>query len=55
MSIDNPVVSFDDAGIATVKFRQNYKSNIVTARSAKMLVMSKAGGKWQIREERSGG
>ena len=55
VSIDNPVVSFDDAGIATVKFRQNYKSNIVTARSAKMLVMSKAGGKWQIREERSGG
>ena len=55
VSIDNPVVSFDDTGIATVKFRQNYKSNIVTARSAKMLVMSKAGGKWQIREERSGG
>ena len=55
VSIDNPVVSFDDAGIATVKFRQNYKSNIVTARSAKTLVMSKAGGKWQIREERSGG
>ena len=55
VSIDNPVISFDDAGIATVKFRQNYKSNIVTARSAKMLVMSKAGGKWQIREERSGG
>ena len=55
VSIDNPVVSFDDAGIATVKFRQHYKSNIVSARSAKMLVMSKAGGKWQIREERSGG
>ena len=54
VSIDNPVVSFDDAGIATVKFRQNYKSNIVSARSSKTLVMAKNGGKWQIREERSG-
>ncbi|MBL8382303.1 MAG: tetratricopeptide repeat protein [Burkholderiales bacterium] len=53
--IESPQVSFADNGVATVKFRQNYKSNIVTARSAKTLEMVKVGGKWQIREERSGG
>lgn len=54
VKIESPQVSFAD-GVATVKFRQNYRSNIVSARSSKVLVMAKAGGKWQIREERSGG
>jgi tetratricopeptide (TPR) repeat protein len=54
VKIESPQVTFAD-GVATVKFRQNYKSNIVTARSSKVLVMTKASGKWQIREERSGG
>lgn len=51
--IENPKVAFAD-GVATIKFRQNYKSNIISANSAKTLVMAKNGGKWQIREERSG-
>ena len=55
VKIENPQVSLGDGGVATVKFRQNYKSNIVTARSTKTLVMAKSAGKWQIREERSGG
>ena len=53
IKIENPKVTFAD-GLATIKFRQNYKSNIITANSAKTLVMAKNGGKWQIREERSG-
>ena len=51
--IDNPKVTFAD-GVATIKFRQNYKSNIISANGTKTLVMAKNGGKWQIREERSG-
>jgi len=53
VKIDNPRVTLAD-GVATIKFRQSYKSNIVSANSAKTLVMAKNGGKWQIREERSG-
>lgn len=54
VKVENPSVVIGDGGVATVKFRQNYKSNIVTAISAKTLVLTKTGGKWQIREERSG-
>jgi tetratricopeptide (TPR) repeat protein len=48
-------VSFSDANTATARFRQDYKSNITSADSSKTLVLSKAGGKWQIVQERSGG
>ncbi len=55
VKIEKPEVTFGEDGVAVVKFRQNYKSNIVSARSTKTLVMTRNGGKWQIREERSGG
>jgi tetratricopeptide (TPR) repeat protein len=55
VKIEKPEVSFGDDGVAIVKFRQYYKSNIVSTSSAKTLVMARNGGKWQIREERSGG
>jgi len=48
-------VSFKDASTAVAKFRQEYKSNLTSANSSKTLVLSKASGKWQILEERSGG
>ena len=54
VKIESPSVAYGEGGVATVKFRQNYKSNIVSANSAKTLVLTKTGGKWQIREERSG-
>ena len=54
VKVENPSVAYGEGGVATVKFRQNYKSNIVSANSAKTLVLVKTGGKWQIREERSG-
>ena len=51
--VESPAVSIDGDN-ATVKFRQYYKSNIVTASSSKTLVMTKAGGTWQIADEKSG-
>ncbi|WP_025917655.1 tetratricopeptide repeat protein [Herminiimonas sp. CN] len=39
---------------ATVKFRQSYKSNNFTSNSSKTLLMTKQGGKWQIKQERTG-
>ena len=53
VKVESPSVSVQ-GGSAIVKFRQYYKSNIVTASSSKSLVMSKAGGSWQILEEKSG-
>ena len=51
--IDSPVVKVDGSN-ATVKFRQHYKSNIVTANSSKTLVLSNSSGAWQIIDEKSG-
>jgi ketosteroid isomerase-like protein len=47
-------INFTDPNTAVAKFRQDYKSDITSANSAKTLVLSKASGKWQIVEERSG-
>ena len=40
---------------ATVKFRQIYASDRLKADSRKTLVLSKQSGKWQIKQERTGG
>ena len=53
VKVESPSISIEGSS-ATVKFRQYYKSNIVTASSSKTLVMSKAGGSWQIVDEKSG-
>ncbi len=53
VKVESPSVSVE-GGSASVKFRQYYKSNIVTASSSKTLVMSKSGGNWQIVDEKSG-
>jgi tetratricopeptide (TPR) repeat protein len=39
---------------ATVKFRQSYMSDRLTANSRKALELTKAGDKWQIKRERTG-
>ena len=46
-------VSVDD-NTATVKFRQIYSSDQLTANSRKTLVLTKQDGKWQIKQERAG-
>ena len=53
VKVDSAAAKIDGSN-ATVKFRQHYKSNIVTASSSKTLFMSKAGGAWQIVDEKSG-
>jgi tetratricopeptide (TPR) repeat protein len=55
VKVSNLKVTFTNATTAVAKFHQAYKSNIVASNSAKTLVFSKASGKWQIVEERSGG
>jgi Flp pilus assembly protein TadD len=42
-----------EGATATVKFRQIYTSDKLTANSRKILVLAKQGGKWQIKQERS--
>jgi hypothetical protein len=37
-----------------VKFRQIYTSDRLKADSRKVLVLTKQGGKWQIKQERAG-
>lgn len=44
-----------DGNTAKVTFRQVYESDRLSANSRKTLVMGKHGGKWQIKQETSGG
>ncbi|GGC92050.1 nuclear transport factor 2 family protein [Undibacterium terreum] len=53
VKIESPVVSLD-GNTATVKFRQIYSSDQLTANSRKTLVLTKQDGKWQIKQERAG-
>lgn len=53
VKVDSPSIKVE-GGTATVKFRQHYKSNILTASSTKTLIMTKTGGAWQILDEKSG-
>lgn len=43
-----------DGNTATVKFRQNYVSDRMDASSRKTLVLTRQGGKWLIKQERTG-
>ena len=47
-------VTMDGADRATVRFRQNYKSDVLKSNSNKTLVMIRADGGWKILEEKSG-
>jgi len=52
--IESPQVTVN-GNTATVKFRQVYISDQLTATTRKTLVMNKQGGRWQIRQEQTGG
>ncbi len=54
VKVDAPQVSVD-GNVATVKFRQVYASDRLQADSRKTLVLNKHGGKWLIKQERTGG
>ncbi len=53
VKVESPQVSLN-GNQATVKFRQVYSSDRLQADSRKMLVLTRQGGKWQIKQERSG-
>ena len=52
VKIESPKVSFSGDAAASVRFHQEYRSDIVKASGTKTLEMVKSKGKWLIREER---
>jgi ketosteroid isomerase-like protein len=54
VKIESPQVSVN-GNTATVKFRQVYLSDQLTANTRKTLVLSKQAGKWKIKQESTGG
>jgi tetratricopeptide (TPR) repeat protein len=53
VGVDSPKVTTLGNDQASVTFRQSYRSDKLKSSSRKTLVLSKAGGRWQIREEKS--
>lgn len=53
VKIESPQISVN-GNTATVRFRQIYASNRLQADSRKMLVLTRQGGRWQIKQERAG-
>ena len=53
VKVDKPQVAVN-GDTATVKFRQVYSSDRLQADSRKLLVLTRQGGKWQIKQERTG-
>jgi tetratricopeptide (TPR) repeat protein len=53
VKIETPNINVD-GNTATVKFRQIYSSDRLTANSRKVLVLAKQDGKWLIKQERTG-
>ncbi len=55
VTLESLKVAFNDNNRATVTFVQQYNSDNLKQTNAKVLVMTKAGDKWLIQQERSGG
>lgn len=53
VKVESPQVTVN-GNTATVKFRQVYVSDRLTANTRKTLVLAKQGGKWQIKQENTG-
>lgn len=53
VAIGSPKVTMNGTNEATVVFQQNYQSDTFKSAGRKTLVMSKADGRWLIREEKS--
>jgi tetratricopeptide (TPR) repeat protein len=54
VTLASPKVTMDGAERAMVRFRQNYKSDVLNSNSSKTLVMVRSEGGWKILEEKSG-
>ena len=53
VGIEQPKVTMQGSDQASVTFRQSYRSDKLKSSGRKTLVMTRADGRWQIREERS--
>lgn len=53
VKVESPQITVN-GNTATVKFRQVYVSDRLTANTRKTLVLAKQGGKWQIKQENTG-
>jgi tetratricopeptide (TPR) repeat protein len=53
--IESPKVEFETSNRAKVTFMQHYRSDALKSSNTKTLVMTKAGDKWLIQQEQSGG
>lgn len=53
VKVEGPQVAVNGNN-ATVKFRQVYLSDRLTANTRKTLVLTKRSGKWQIKQEQTG-
>lgn len=53
VSVDSPKVTVN-GDTATVTFRQHYRSDSLKVSSVKTLVLTQSGGKWLIKQERTG-
>ncbi len=54
VTIASPKVTMQGSDSASVTFRQTYRSDVFKGTSSKTLVLVKADGRWQIREEKGG-
>jgi tetratricopeptide (TPR) repeat protein len=52
VGIESPKININSDSIASVSFRQIYRSDVIKTSGTKTLVMVKTNGKWLIREER---
>ena len=55
VAIESPKVEFESNNRAKVTFVQHYRSDALKSSNTKILVMTKAGDKWLIQQEQSGG
>jgi Flp pilus assembly protein TadD/ketosteroid isomerase-like protein len=53
VGVEQPKVTMQGSDQASVTFRQSYRSDKLKSSSRKTLVMTRADGRWQIREEKS--
>ncbi len=54
VTIASPKVHIAANSVASVTFRQTYRSNVIRSTTTKTLVLERSGGRWLIRQERVG-
>jgi tetratricopeptide (TPR) repeat protein len=53
VSLSNLQIKLNKSGEAEARFRQTYRSDRLTSRTSKSLILAKSGDRWLIREERT--